>query len=269
MKIGIFDSGVGGLLVTRELKKALPRYDFIYLGDTKRVPYGERSEEAIFEFSKEAVGYLFEQGCALVIIACNTSSARALRRLQQTWLPKKYPNRRILGVIIPTVEEVSSSQRIGVLATVSTVRSKTFVSEIKKLNPKAKIYQQAAPLLVPLIENGALKWSDPIIKEYLKPLLKEKVDCLILGCTHYPVIKQKVRRMVGKKVTVLSQDEIVPSKLKTYLKRHPELEQKLTKRDTLKLLVTDLTPHYKELATDWFGGKAKLTEVELTKMKKK
>jgi glutamate racemase len=268
MKIGIFDSGVGGLLVTRKLKKALPKYDFIYLGDTKRVPYGDRSEEAIFEFSKESVDYLFRQGCRLVIIACNTASARALRRLQQSWLPKHYPDRRILGVIIPTVEAIGAAERIGILATVSTVRSKTFVSEIKKLNPKAKIYQQAAPLLVPIIENGALKWSKPIIREYLKPLLKEKVDCLVLGCTHYPLIKQRVKEIAGNKVKVLSQDEIIPSKLKSYLKRHPEIERKLSKRGTLKLSVTDLTPHYKHLAKVWFGKNIKLTEVELTKNKK-
>jgi glutamate racemase len=267
MKIGVFDSGVGGLLLTKELKKTLSNYDFIYLGDTKRVPYGDRSEEAIFEFSKECIEYLFAKGCKLVIIACNTASARALRKLQQEWLPQRYPDRRILGVIIPTVEGLHQAKRIGVLATAATVRSKTFVSEIRKLNPKIKVYQQAAPLLVPLIENGAVKWAGPILAEYLKPLQKEKVDYLVLGCTHYPVLKQKIRRLVGKKIKVISQDELVPAKLKNYLKRHPEIERKLSKRGTLTLLVTDLTEHYKELAKDWFGKNARLREVTLKENK--
>lgn len=259
MKIGVFDSGLGGLLILRALKKELPQYDYVYLGDTQRVPYGNRSHETIYRFLEEAVDYLFKENCGLIVVACNTASAEALRKIQQQYLPKHYPKRRVLGVIIPTAEEVlkvKNVKRIGVLATQATVGSGAYVREVKKLNQKIKVFQSAAPLLVPLVENDGIKWSEPILKAYLQPLLKEKVDTIILGCTHYPILKTKIRRLAG--VRVISQDECLPRKLKDYLRGHTEIEKQLTKKHTVKLLVTDITPSFIATTRNWFNGKAKL-----------
>ena len=256
MKIGIFDSGVGGLVLLKSIAKKLPQYDYLYLGDTKRVPYGGRSQDTIYQFTKEAVDYLFQNNCKLVILACNTASTRALRRLQREYLPKHYPDRKILGVIIPTVEvviELIDINKVGVLATQATVNSDVFIEECIKLNPKLKIYQQAAPLLVPLVEHDGMKWAEPILKHYISPLLKQKVQAIILGCTHYPIFKTALRRLVGKNVNIISQDEIVPAKLLKYLRNHSEIEKTLSKHGKVELRVTDITEHYKTLTRKWFG----------------
>jgi len=266
MRIGFFDSGLGGLLILKSVIKKLPSYDYLYLGDTKRVPYGNRSQETIYEFTKKAVEYLFSQNCQLIILACNTASAQALRKIQQEYLPKYYPSRRVLGVIIPTVETVLENKkisRVGVLATLSTVNSKSFVKEFKKAKPNIKIFQQAAPLLVPLIENDGLKYSQPILKEYLKPLLNKKVEAIVLGCTHYPMLKNKIRKMVGRNIKVISQDELIPKKLDNYLKRHPEIEHKLRKNRQQTFAVTDLTPNFQKIAKKWFKNNICLTLVNL------
>jgi glutamate racemase len=255
-RIGIFDSGLGGLLIFRSIAKLLPRYDFLYLGDTKRVPYGNRSQETIYQFTKKAVNYLFSQNCQLVILACNTASAQALRKIQKKYLPLRYPSRRVLGVIIPTIEatlELKNIKKVGVLATPSTVASQTFVIEFKKANPKIKIFQQSSPLLVPLVENDGIKWASPILKEYLKPLLAKKVDAIILGCTHYPILKNKIRRLAGKNIAVVSQDEVIPAKLKGYLARHPEIGNKLRKQGKRIFMVTDITDSFQATAKKWFG----------------
>lgn len=267
MKIGVFDSGLGGLILFKSILKKLPQYDYIYLGDTKRVPYGNHSHEAVFQFTKEAVDYLFKQDCQLVIIACGTASSRALRRIQQEFLPKNYPNRRVLGIIIPLAEEAvkaSGIKNLGVLATSATVSSKSFVSEIEKLNKNIRILQQPAPLLVPLIEDGKISWSDNILKEYLKPFLKKKLDTLILGCTHYPLLKNKVSKIMGKNVQLISPDVIVPRKLKEYLLRHQETDSKLTKKGTRKLLATDITENMERLRKKWFGKSSHFEIVELS-----
>lgn len=256
MKIGIFDSGLGGLFVTRALTKKLPQYDYVYLGDTKRVPYGNRSRETIYQFLREAVEYLFSHDCELIIVACNTASAEALRRVQQQYLPKHHPKRRVLGVIIPTAEvalENGRAKRIGVLATQGTVRSRTYVRELKKITPHVKIFQQAAPLLVPIIESNSIKFADPILRSYLKPLLEKNIDTLILGCTHYPILKSRVKKLCGPRIKVISQDEIISEKLFDYLRRHPEIEKRLTKKRRRSFLVTDLTDATKALAKKWFG----------------
>lgn len=266
MKIGIFDSGIGGLLVIRAIVKKLPQYDYIYLGDTKHVPYGDKSQEVIYDYTKKGVEYLFKKGCNIIILACNTASTRALRKLQREYLPKHYPDRRILGIIIPTVEAVSKSDqflKLGVLATEATVDSKVFPQEIKKINKKAIVFQQSAPLLATMIEKGGLKWIDPALAYYLKPLMKNKVNAVLLGCTHYPIVKNKIRKIVGKKIKVISQDEIVPEKLVDYLKRHPELESKLTKQKIVEFYVTDRTPQIEQLAYKWFGKTIKLKLVKL------
>jgi len=256
MKIGIFDSGLGGLFIAKAIRKAMPQYEYVYLGDTKRVPYGNRSHETVLEFTKEGVEFLFKkENCALVILACNTASARALRKIQKQYLPKNFPDRKVLGVIIPIAEEVKGFRKIGVLATEGTVNSESFPREILKINPKAQIYQQAAPLLVPFIENGGDKFSDPVIKEYLRPLIKKNIQILILGCTHYPILKNNFKKMLPSHVKIISQDEIVPKKLKNYLIHHPEISTKLSKGRSARILVTDKTQTIDKLTQKWFGDK--------------
>ena len=170
MKIGIFDSGLGGLIIAKSIIKIMPEYDYVYLGDTKRVPYGNRSHETVFEFTRQAVDYLFKkENCALVIIACNTASARALRQIQKEYLPKNFPERKVLGVLIPTAEESAKFNRVGILATRGTIDSETFPKEIKKLNKKINIFQNSAPMLVPLAEEGEIENAMSFIKKYLKP----------------------------------------------------------------------------------------------------
>lgn len=249
MRIGVFDSGLGGLFIAQAIIEALPEYDYVYLGDTKRVPYGNRSQEAVYQFTCEAVQYLFEkQDCQLVILACNTASSEALRKLQQEWLPVYFPERRVLGVIVPTVEALANYpgiKKVGILATTSTVNSKVYPTEIQHRYPELEVVQQATPLLVPLIEHNGLQWARPIVEEYLQSLR----DCqaIILGCTHYAAVKNMIEEIVGVEVKVLVQTELVPSSLMKYLERHPELEVKLSKSRQRQYLVTDLTdnlPHF-------------------------
>ncbi len=263
MKLGIFDSGLGGLFMAKAIKQSLPKLDFIYLGDTQRVPYGSRSQKTIHVFLKQAVDFLFEKDCQLIIVACNSASATALRKIQQEYLPKKYPNRRVLGVIIPTAESAINSKQVGILGTEATINSKAYDRELKKLNPHVKIVSQSAPLLVPLIENGKLSLVEPPLKDYLKPLLG-KTDTIILGCTHYGIIKSAVKKIAGPKVKIISQTEIVPKKLKEYLSRHPDIHKKLSKRRAMQFYVTDLTPNFKKLANRWFGKQVKLQLTKLT-----
>ncbi len=262
-KIGIFDSGLGGLVIAKALFKELPKYDYVYLGDTARVPYGNRSQTAIYDFTKAAVQFLFKQNCALIIIACNTASAMALRRIQQEYLPKAYPHRRVLGVIVPTIELIGEQpKKIGILATTSTVKSHAYKKELKKLNPKVKIFEQEAPLLVPLIENNALEYADAILKSYLQPLIKEKVDDILLGSTHYPILKNKIKKIVGKKIRIISQEQIVPKKLKNYLNRHPEIERTLSKNGKRIFEVTDINTNFDSVAQTLFGKKLKFKLVK-------
>jgi glutamate racemase len=275
MKIGIFDSGLGGLIVTRAIQKAMPEYDYVYLGDTKRVPYGNRSHAAVFEFTKQCVDYLFcKENCAIIIIACNTASARALKKVQEEYLPKNFPNRKILGVLIPAAEEAAKFKRIGVLATQGTVYSEAFPKEIKKINrakgragKETKTFQNSAPILVPLAEEGEIKNALPFLKKYLQPFADKKLDALVLGCTHYPIFKKEIKKIIttpnpsserrGGNIKIISQDEIIPKKLKNYFKRHPEIEKKLSKRRTSKILLTDVTQNMVKLTRKWFGAKAK------------
>ncbi|OGD61539.1 glutamate racemase [Candidatus Berkelbacteria bacterium RIFCSPLOWO2_01_FULL_50_28] len=261
MKIGIFDSGLGGLIIAHSLINKLPEYDYLYLGDTARVPYGNRSQETIYQFTEEAVRFMFDHDCELVIIACNTASAEALRQIQQQYLPAHFPDRKVLGVLIPAAEEAAAktkNKRIGVLATVSTVNSKAFVREVEKLLPGSQVFQQASPLLVPLVENDALKWAEPILREYLSPLLQKNIDTLILGCTHYPVLKKQIEEIVGRGINVISQDEVVPAKLGDYLSRHREIDSKLTKRSRREFFVTDKTEGVASLGTKLFGENIEL-----------
>lgn len=268
--IGIFDSGLGGLEILKHIIKELPQYDYLYLGDSARTPYGSRSQELIYQFTKQAVDFLFKQGCPLVILACNTASSEALRRLQQEYLPCSYPNNRILGVIIPAAEAITEtslnkSQRIGIIATQGAVSSQAFPREIIKINPKAKIFQQACPLLVPIIEAGEHKSNvaEQILIKYLKPLLAKKIDTLILGCTHYGLIERQIKKIVGPTIKIITEGSAVGQKLLLYLQRHPEINSSITKNQDIKFLTTDLTNNFQKLGNYWFGQPIKIQKISL------
>ncbi len=266
MKIGIFDSGLGGLIVGRAIRKLMPEYDYVYFGDTKRVPYGNKSHEAVYEFTKEAINHLFhKENCAIVVIACNTASARALKQIQEEYLPKKFGDRKVLGVLIPAAEIASRYKRVGVLATLGTVASEAFFIEIKKLNNKVKVFQNPAPMLVPLIEEGEKILAQPFLIKYLKPFSNKNLDALVLGCTHYPMLKKEIRRILPKNIKVISQDEIIPKKLKEYLEKHPEIIQKLSRGKSMKIFVTDKTQNISNLVKKWFGGSIKKWPLKILK----
>ena len=258
MNIGVFDSGLGGLSVFREIIKELPQYNYIYLGDNARVPYGGRSRDLIYQLTKDAVDFLFQNNCQLIILACNTSSANALERLQQEYLPHNYPDRRILGVISPVVEHVVSEniQRIGIMATRATVASDSYPKQIKKLASHIQIFQVACPLLTPMIEEDEMEWEgfDLLIQKYIHPLLERKIDGLILGSTHYGLIANKIKAHLPNSVKIISQGEVTAKKLREYLKRHPEMEKKLAKNSKRIYFATDLNQRFEKL-TKLFLGK--------------
>jgi glutamate racemase len=265
--IGVFDSGFGGLVVLREFIKVLPDYDYLYLGDNARIPYGTRSDRVVIRFTEQAVDYLFRQGCRLIVLACHTASARALRRIQQVFLPKRYPGRRVLGVLIPTVEEAAAStraKRIGVIATEGTVTSRSFELELKKLDPNLTVIQQACPLLVPIIESGEQDWEGTglILRRYLAPL-QNRVDTLILGCTHYSILKDQVRAILGPGHDLICSGQVTAAKLVDYLKRHPETESTLSRGRSRRYLTTDLTPRFAQLASLFMGHPLSSEVVEL------
>jgi len=257
--IGVFDSGFGGLSVLKALTKRMPQYRYTYLGDTLRAPYGARSADAVLTFSTQAVDFLFERGAEIILFACNTASAEALRAIQQTHLPDRYGGgKRVLGVIVPTLEEVavrSPEGRIGILATEGTVRSGTFPRELKKLAPKAVLYQQVAPLLVPLVEEGELHSPalNYYLKKYLAPLMAKRIDTLVLGCTHYGHLETAIKRIVGPRVRVVSQAPIVARKMEEYLARHPEIESRLTRGRSEDFFTTDMTERFKRLGKLFYG----------------
>ncbi|MFA5022035.1 MAG: glutamate racemase [Patescibacteria group bacterium] len=266
--IGIFDSGLGGLTVTKEVMRQLPNYQILYLGDTARAPYGNRSQELIYKFTEQAVDYLFKQGCKLIIIACNTASAEALRKIQQKWLPKHYPAGRVLGVIRPVAQEatkISSLARIGVVGTKATISSNAYIRELQILNPAVKVLQQACPLLVPLVEEGFINRPETqkIVRYYVRPLKLKNIDTLILGCTHYPMLLKQFKKAAGKNIKVFDPAVIVASSLKDYLARHPEIEKQLAKNKDHQFLVTDLTQNFANNAERWLGQKIELKKIEL------
>jgi len=272
MNIGVFDSGLGGLTILKSLLKELPQYHYIYLGDSARVPYGNRSPQVIYEFTEQAVDFLMRKNCQVVIIACNTSTSTALKKIQTEYLPKKYPFRRVLGVIKPVVEELVAdhqplSTKIGVIGTKATVNSKAFVREINKVLPKAKVLQEACPLLVPFIEDGGKnkKILNLVLSEYLDDLIKSKIDKLILACTHYELIKNEIESVVGPKIKVISEGHLVAKKLKEYLANHPEIENKLEKNSQASYYVTDLSQDYKKLMKLFLGSYLK-EEINLLKL---
>lgn len=267
-KIGIFDSGFGGLNIMRGIVKELDNYDFVYLGDTARAPYGGRSKEVIYEFSRQAVDFLFKNNCELIILACNTASSDALRKIQQEHLPKHYPGKKVLGVVIPAVEFAAlktKNKKVGVIATEATVASKSFERELLKIDSEIKIFQNACPLLAPIVEAGEQnsKATDILLEKYLKPLIVREIDTLILGCTHYGILENKIKKIVGEKVSIVSEAGIVAKKLKEYLKRHPEIELKLGKHGNRIFYSTDLTENFKILGSKFFGQKIEVKKAKL------
>jgi len=259
--IGFFDSGFGGLTVLKRVVETLPAYDYLYVGDNARAPYGSRSEPVVYEFTREAVEYLFRRGCPLIVIACNTASAKALRRIQQEYLPGAYPERRVLGVVRPLVEEVAERgtfRRVGLLATEGVVASEAYLKEIHKLNPTIRVFQKSCPLLVPIIEAGEQDWegAEMLVRRYFAELMAEagSIDALLLACTHYPVLYDTIRRNLPGHVAVLEQGPIVADKLKDYLRRHPEIDEKLSRGGRRTFLTTDLTDRFNRLAGVFFGG---------------
>jgi len=255
--IGVFDSGFGGLEILREIVKELPQYNYIYLGDTARVPYGNRSQEQIYDFTKQAVDFLFKRGCHLIILACNTVSSEALSKIQQEYLPEHYPEKKVLGVVVPAVEaaEETKNNRIGVMATHGTIDSNAFERELKKFNPQTKVFQQVCPLLVPAIERGKQdsESTRTLLENYLNPLLEKKIDVLILGCTHYGLLENQIREIVGNEIKIISEGKIVAGKLKDYLERHSEIENVLTKNSEIEFLTTGLSDKFRTLGTIFFG----------------
>ena len=257
--IGVFDSGVGGLTILKSVMKRLPQYTYVYLGDTAHAPYGDRSQKEVLQFAKEAIDFLFSKNCELVLFACNTVSAEALRSIQTTYLHKRYgKEKRVLGVIVPTLEVVAENQkhtRVGIIATRATVNSGRFLTELKKIAPKIKIFQQAAPLLVPMIERGEQGSVEmkKVLRQYLEPLMKKKIDTLVLGCTHYGHIEREIKRIVGKRVKVISEGPIIAKKLADYLKRHAEMERTLSKKKKVRFYTTGKTAHFKKHSTLFFG----------------
>lgn len=247
-KIGVFDSGLGGLFIANSIRKRLPDYDYLYLGDTLHLPYGRRSDDAIYDLSENSMRYLFDQGCDLIIMACNTASAAALRRLQQGWLAKEHPDKRILGVIVPTLEVAieQGAHRIGLLATQRTVHSNIYEAELKKINPAVQLQAVASPLLVPLIEHEGEKYYDVVLRDYMQPMLDAGIESLILGCTHYVALKDAINDITGGKVRLISQDDIIPEKLAEYLDRHPEMETRLSKGGSFDVRATDLNESFRK-----------------------
>ncbi len=260
--IGIFDSGFGGLTIKREILKKLPQYDYVYLGDNARAPYGDRSQDLIYKYTVQAVDFLFKNGCELVVLACNTASTEALRKIQQRWLLKKYPQKRVLGVVIPIAEEVAKLEkggRVGLIGTRATIDSKSYNNEIRKINFDIELFEQATPLLVPLIEEGWHKRRETkmILRNYLRPLKRAGLNKLILGCTHYSILLKEIRAIMGRKCEILDSPKIVAEKLENYLQRHPEIENKLSKNNKRIFYTTDNVDRFKDLAQKFLGQQIK------------
>jgi len=253
-RIGIFDSGFGGLHVLRSIVRTLPRYEYVYLGDTARAPYGDRPQKTIYAYTKQAVDFLFRHECGIVIVACNTASSGALRKIQHRYGSTK----KVLGVLIPAAEEAvqrTKNKRVGVIATRSTVASHKFVRELTKLDPRVRVFQQACPLLVPLVEAGEhnARETEVILKKYLAPLLRKKIDTLILGCTHYGILEKKIRKVIGPNISIVSEARVVPGKLKKYLMKHSDLETTLGTQSSIRFYSTDRTNNFKLLGSKLFG----------------
>lgn len=267
--IGVFDSGFGGLTILKSLISRLPQYDYIYLGDNARTPYGTRSFETVYQYTLECVKKLFSMGCNLVILACNTASAKALRSIQQKDLPMIDPSRRVLGVIRPSVEEVGNLTRsgvVGVLGTNGTVQSESYVLEIKKLFPEVNVYQEACPMWVPLVENNefADDGADYFVKKNLDNLYSKNkdLDTVILGCTHYPLLLEKIRKYTPENIKIISQGDIVAGKLEDYLYRHPEMKVRCSENGTREYYTTESAEFFDRQASVFAGEEVRSKQIK-------
>ena len=268
--IGVFDSGYGGLTVFKEIAKQLPAYDFLYLGDNARVPYGTRSYETVYQYTLECVNHLFDRGCRLVILACNTASAKALRTIQQHDLPERKGLHRVLGVIRPTTEIVGDytlSGHVGVLATQGTVSSQSYVIEISKFFPETQVFQQACPMWVPLVESNEHEspGADYFVDKYLKELIGQSpaIDTIILACTHYPLLINKIKQRLPESITLLSQGEIVANSLVDYLRRHPEIEDLCSKNGQREFYTTESAEDFSKKAAIFLGSEVISKQLKL------
>ena len=268
--IGVFDSGYGGLTILDKIRELLPEYDYIYLGDNARAPYGTRSFEVVYEFTRQAVNKLFDMGCHLVILACNTASAKALRSIQMNDLPGIDPARRVLGVIRPTVEcvgEISKNQHIGVLATAGTIKSESYPLEIHKLFPEIQVSGTACPMWVSLVENNESQdeGADYFIRKYINQLLSKdpQIDTVILGCTHFPILLPKIRQYIPEHISVIAQGEYVAESLKDYLKRHPEMDAKCTKNGNCQFYTTEAEEKFSESASTFLKQQISVKHITL------
>lgn len=268
--IGVFDSGYGGLTILSKIREALPDYDYIYLGDNARTPYGSRSFEIVYEFTLQAVNKLFEMGCHLVILACNTASAKALRSIQINDLPNIDSERRVLGVIRPTVEcigEMTQSRHIGILATAGTIKSESYPLEIHKLFPDIQVSGVECPMWVPLVENNESEGegADYFIRKYIDQLLEQdpKIDTAILGCTHYPILLSKIRKYMPEKVNVIAQGEYVANSLKEYLGRHPEMSKRCTRNGNCQFYTTEAEEKFIESASTFLNQSISVKRISL------
>lgn len=268
--IGIFDSGYGGLTVFRSIAERLPQYDYVYLGDNARAPYGNRSFDTVHEYTLECVEWFFAMGCPLVILACNTASAKALRTIQQQDLQRIAPGRRVLGVIRPTAEVIGGYTKtnvVGVLGTKGTVNSGSYKIEINKFYPEVKVQQLACPMWVPLIENGEYNspGADYFVQQYLDELLTAapETDTILLACTHYPLLMDKIRKHLPAGIQVVAQGDIVANSLADYLRRHNEIEQAITRNGTTRFYTTDDTVDFDNHASNFFGKGVRSEEVRL------
>jgi glutamate racemase len=268
--IGIFDSGYGGLTILEEIRKVMPGYDYIYLGDNARTPYGTRSFDVVYQYTLECVNKLFEMGCHLVILACNTASAKALRSIQQNDLPRIDPGRRVLGVIRPTVEmldQVTQTKHVGIFATPGTVQSDSYPIEAHKIFPDIRITTEACPMWVPLIENNEhlSEGAAYFVQQNIRSLLKKdaQIDSIILGCTHYPLIVPTIRRYLPTRIKIISQGEIVARSLKSYLERHPEMDAKCTKNGVTSYFTTESTEKFIHSASIFLHTRIKAERISL------
>jgi glutamate racemase len=270
VKIAIFDSGFGGLTVFGAIRRLLPSYDYVYLGDNARTPYGHRSFEVVYRFTAQAVRYLLAGDCALIVIACNTASAKALRSIQQTLLPTLDPTRRVLGIIRPSVEALArdhDARTVALWGTAGTVQSESYAIELAKLAPKMRLVQTACPLLVPLVESGELSGAglDYFLQKYWAQTVAEDptVDSLLLACTHYPLLLPRIRAVVPEEVEILSQGAIVAPSLADYLLRHPEIEGRLSRGGKTTFLTTDHSEDFDRLAELFLGHPVESAKIDL------
>lgn len=268
--IGVFDSGYGGLTILKEIRRIMPQYSYLYLGDNARAPYGTRSFDVVYRFTLEAVTALFGMGCPLVILACNTASAKALRNIQQHDLPGMEPGLRVLGVIRPTAEKIQSlsdNGHVGILGTEGTVSSCSYDMEIAKISPEFKVSSKACPMWVPLVENNEAtgEGADYFVEKYVGELLAKDsdIDTIVLACTHYPILYPKIRKAVPENIKVVKQGEIVAESLKDYLKRHPEMEERLERGGECRYLTTENPEKFTGLASIFLDEKVDVSHIDL------